>query len=125
MTAASHITGIDWLMIAAYFGILLAVGWWVARNRQDSATEYFLAGRNLGWWVIGASIFASNIGSEHIVGLAGSGATSGVAMAHYELHAWCLLVLAWVFVTFYMRSVVFTMPELLVRRFSDVSRCIE
>jgi len=61
-----------------------------------SATEYFLAGRNLGWWVIGASIFASNIGSEHIVGLAGSGAKDGVAMAHYELHAWCLLVLAWV-----------------------------
>ena len=75
-------------------------------------------GRNLGWWVIGASIFASNIGSEHIVGLAGSGATSGVAMAHYELHAWCLLVLAWVFVPFYMRSMVFTMPEFLERRFS-------
>jgi len=61
--------------------------------------------------VIGASIFASNIGSEHLVGLAGSGATSGVALAHYELHAWCLLVLGWVLVPFYMRSRVFTMPS--------------
>jgi SSS family solute:Na+ symporter len=74
--------------------------------------------------VIGASIFASNIGSEHIVGLAGSGAKDGVALAHYELHAWCLLILAWVFVPFYMRSQVFTMPEFLERRFSVGSRYI-
>src|SRR5262252_5772952 len=122
--ATSHITGLDWLMIALYFGILLCVAWWVIRKGKDSADDYFLAGRNLGWWVIGASIFASNIGSEHIVGLAGSGATSGVAMAHYELHAWCLLVLAWVFVPFYMRSMVFTMPEFLEKRFSTSSRYV-
>jgi Na+/proline symporter len=72
-------------MEAAYFGILLGVAWWVVRKNKDTAADYFLAGRNLGWWVIGASIFASNIGSEHIVGLAGSGAKDGVAMAHYEL----------------------------------------
>ena len=120
----SHITRIDWLAIALYFGILLGVAWWVVRKGKDSAADYFLAGRNLGWWIIGASIFASNIGSEHIVGLAGSGATSGVAMAHYELHAWCLLVLAWVFVPFYMRSMVFTMPEFLERRFNEKSRYI-
>ena len=96
----------------------------MVRRAKDSATDYFLAGRNLGWWVIGASIFASNIGSEHIVGLAGSGATSGVAMAHYELHAWCLLLLAWVFVPFYMRSMVFTMPEFLERRFNEKSRYV-
>jgi SSS family solute:Na+ symporter len=111
-------------MIALYFGILLCVAWWVIRRGKESADDYFLAGRNLGWWVIGASIFASNIGSEHIVGLAGSGATSGVAMAHYELHAWCLLVLAWVFVPFYMRSQVFTMPEFLERRFDERSRYV-
>ena len=122
--AVSHITELDWLMIAFYFGILLCVAWWVVRRAKNNATDYFLAGRNLGWWVIGASIFASNIGSEHIVGLAGSGATSGVAMAHYELHAWCLLVLAWVFVPFYMRSMVFTMPEFLERRFSEHSRYV-
>ena len=120
----SNLTGLDWLMIALYFSILLGVAWWVVRKAKDSAADYFLAGRNLGWWVIGASIFASNIGSEHIVGLAGSGATSGMAMAHYELHAWCLLVLAWVFVPFYMRSMVFTMPEFLERRFSVKSRYV-
>jgi solute:Na+ symporter, SSS family len=120
----TQITGIDWFVIAIYFGILLTVAWWVVKKGQDSAADYFLAGRNLGWWIIGASIFASNIGSEHVVGLAGAGATSGVALAHYELHAWCLLVLAWVFVPFYMRSMVFTMPEFLERRFSTSSRYV-
>jgi SSS family solute:Na+ symporter len=120
----SRLTQIDWLVIAGYFSILLCVAWWVVRRAKESTADYFLAGRNLGWWVIGASIFASNIGSEHVVGLAGSGATSGVAMAHYELHAWCLLILAWVFVPFYMRSMVFTMPEFLERRFSTNSRYV-
>ena len=120
----SNLTTIDWTVIALYFGILLCVAWWVVRKAKNTAADYFLAGRNLGWWIIGASIFASNIGSEHVVGLAGAGATSGVAMAHYELHAWCLLVLAWVFVPFYMRSMVFTMPEFLERRFSANSRYV-
>ena len=120
--AASTLAGIDWLAISVYFGLLLGVAWWVVRKSKDTAADYFLAGRNLGWWIIGASIFASNIGSEHIVGLAGSGAKDGVAMAHYELHAWCLLMLAWVFVPFYMRSQVFTMPEFLERRFCVKSR---
>ena len=120
----SHLTGLDWLVIAIYFSILLVVAWWVVRKGKDSAADYFLAGRNLSWWIIGASIFASNIGSEHVVGLAGAGATSGVALAHYELHAWCLLVLGWVFVPFYMRSMVFTMPEFLERRFSPASRYV-
>jgi SSS family solute:Na+ symporter len=123
-TASTQLTEIDWIVIAIYFAILLVVAWWVVRRGKDSAADYFLAGRNLGWWIIGASIFASNIGSEHIVGLAGAGATSGVALAHYELHAWCLLVLAWVFVPFYMRSMVFTMPEFLERRFSSSSRYV-
>jgi solute:Na+ symporter, SSS family len=116
--------GYDWLAIAVYFAILLGVAAWVIRKRQDTAADYFLAGRNLPWWIIGASIFASNIGSEHIVGLAGSGAQEGVALAHYELHAWCLLVLAWVFVPFYARSLVYTMPEFLERRFSVRSRYV-
>jgi SSS family solute:Na+ symporter len=115
---------LDWSFIGLYFGCLLGLSWWVIRQNQDTADDYFLAGRNLGWWIVGASIFASNIGSEHLVGLAGSGATDGVAMAHYELHAWCLLVLAWVFVPFYMRSRVFTMPEFLERRFSPANRWV-
>lgn len=117
-------TTLDWLIIAAYFALLLGLAWWVILRRKETADDYFLAGRNLGWFVVGASIFASNIGSEHLVGLAGSGATSGVALAHYELHAWCLLVLGWVFVPFYMRSRVFTMPEFLERRFSPASRWV-
>ena len=116
--------GLDWITLSLYFGLIIGVAWWVIRKRKDTATDYFLAGRNLSWWIIGASIFASNIGSEHIVGLAGTGATDGVAMAHYELHAWCLLVLAWVFVPFYARSLVFTMPEFLERRFSSHSRYV-
>src|SRR5512143_1093983 len=120
----SVIQPIDWIIIVGYFGIVLGLAWWVMRQRQRTTTDYFLAGRNLGWLIIGASIFASNIGAEHLVGLAGSGATDGVAMAHYELHAWCLLVLGWVMVPFYMRSKVFTMPEFLERRYSPTARTV-
>ena len=116
--------GLDWVIIALYFAMLLGVAWWVARRNRDTTDDYFLAGRNLGWFLVGASIFASNIGSEHVVGLAGAGATSGVALAHYELHAWCLLVLGWVFVPFYSRALVYTMPEFLGRRFSPTARWV-
>jgi SSS family solute:Na+ symporter len=122
--AGGSLTTLDWIAIAGYFGVLLCVAWWVITKSRDTADDYFLAGRNLGWFIVGASIFASNIGSEHVVGLAGSGATDGVAMAHYELHAWCLLVLGWIMVPFYMRSKVFTMPEFLERRFSPVARSV-
>jgi SSS family solute:Na+ symporter len=120
----STLNAIDWIIIAGYFLIILGLAWWVIKRRQDTTTDYFLAGRHLGWLIVGASIFASNIGSEHLVGLAGSGATDGVAMAHYELHAWCLLVLGWVMVPFYIRSKVFTMPEFLERRFSPTARTV-
>jgi SSS family solute:Na+ symporter len=122
--AGGSLTSLDWVAIVGYFGILLGVAWWVIKKSRDTADDYFLAGRNLGWFIVGASIFASNIGSEHLVGLAGSGATDGVAMAHYELHAWCLLVLGWIMVPFYARSKVFTMPEFLERRFSPVARSV-
>lgn len=117
-------TTLDWVAIGGYFAILLGLAWWVILKGKDTADDYFLAGRNLGWFVVGASIFASNIGSEHLVGLAGSGATSGVALAHYELHAWCLLVLGWVLIPFYVRSKVFTMPEFLEKRFSPTARWV-
>ncbi|MGD9634664.1 MAG: sodium:solute symporter [Pirellulales bacterium] len=115
---------LDWWVVGAYFALILGLAWWVILQAKDTATDYFLADRHLGWFVVGASIFASNIGSEHLVGLAGSGATSGVALAHYELHAWCLLVLGWVMIPFYIRSRVFTMPEFLERRFSPGSRTL-
>src|SRR5213083_1967023 len=117
-------SGLDWVFIGLYFLLLLGITWWVIRRGQDTAADYFLASRNLGWFIVGASIFASNIGSEHLVGLAGAGATSGVALAHYELHAWCLLVLGWVFVPFYSRALVYTMPEFLGRRFSPTARWV-
>jgi SSS family solute:Na+ symporter len=117
---------VDWLIILGYFVIVFGIAWWayLKEKQSQTTTEYFLAGRNLGWWVIGAAVFSSNIGSEHLVGLAGSGATDGVAMAHYELHAWCLLILAWIMVPFYMRSKVFTMPEFLEKRFSPINRTV-
>jgi len=114
---------IDWLVIVVYFGLLLGVVV-MATRRQQTSTDYFLAGRNVGFFAIGASIFASNIGSEHIVGLAGQGAATGLAMAHYELHAWIVVLLAWVFVPFYYQSGVFTMPEFLEKRFGPRPRWI-
>ncbi len=115
---------LDWVAIAGYFGIMLVIVWWVVLQKQRTSTDYFLAGRNMPWFVVGASIFASNIGSEHIVGLAGQGSTSGMGMAHWELHAWVVVMLAWVFVPFYYRSKVFTMPEFLERRFNSTCRWI-
>jgi len=122
-TAKSTLVGLDWAVIAVYFGIIAFIAWWAGRNQKDT-TDYFLAGRNAGWFVIGASIFTSNIGSEHIVGLAGQGASTGMAMAHWELHAWVLIMLAYVFVPFYYRSGVYTIPEFLEKRFNATARGI-
>jgi SSS family solute:Na+ symporter len=117
---------IDWSCIGLYFILVFGVAWWVSRREthvRDDPTGYFLAGRNTGWFVIGASLFASNIGSEHLVGLAGSGAATGVAMGHFEVAAaFCLLILGWIFVPFYLKSGVFTMPEFLERRYSKAAR---
>jgi SSS family solute:Na+ symporter len=115
---------IDWVVIGLYFIVIAGLAWWVIKQKTDTPDDYFLAGRHLGWLIVGTSIFASNIGSEHLVGLAGSGATDGVAMAHYELHAWCLLVLGWVMLPFFIRSKVFTMPEFLEKRFSPLARSV-
>lgn len=119
----STLNTLDWLVIGIYFALLLGVVI-VATRHQNTSTDYFLAGRNVGFFAIGASIFASNIGSEHIVGLAGQGASTGMAMAHYELHAWIVVLLAWVFVPFYYQSKVLTMPEFLEKRFGPRPRWI-
>lgn len=113
---------LDWTVVALYFVLLLGLAWWVMRQKQRSTADYFLASRHVGWFVIGASIFASNIGSEHLVGLAGAGAKTGVVLGHYELHSWLILLLGWVFVPFYLRSGVFTMPEFLERRYAPNAR---
>ena len=114
--------GLDWFVLGLYFAILIGVAIWVALQRNKNTEDYFLAGRNVGWFVIGASIFASNIGSEHVVGLAGTGFSSGTPLAHYELHAWIVLLLGWLFLPFYIRSGAFTMPEFLEKRFDNRSR---
>lgn len=97
---------------------------WVFKQKQKSSGDFFLAGRDATWLAIGASIFASNIGSEHLIGLAGAGASSGMAMAHWEIQGWMILILGWVFVPFYSRSMVLTMPEFLERRYNKESRTI-
>lgn len=118
----SVLEGLDWFVLAIYFLALIFVAVWVALQKNKNTEDYFLAGRNVGWFVIGASIFASNIGSEHVVGLAGTGFESGTPMAHYELHAWIVLLLGWLFLPFYIRSGAFTMPEFLEKRFDSKSR---
>jgi SSS family solute:Na+ symporter len=115
---------LDWIAIALYFLVLAAIAIWVIRKKENNTEDYFLAGRNVGWFVIGASIFASNIGSEHVVGLAGAGAGNRLPMLIYEIHAWIVLALGWIFLPFYQRSGVFTMPEFLEKRFDHRSRWI-
>ena len=115
---------LDWIVIALFFVALVGIIVWVMRQKQNNAADYFLGGKDATWIAIGASIFASNIGSEHLIGLAGAGASSGMAMAHWEIQGWMILILGWVFVPFYSRSMVYTMPEFLEKRYNSQSRTI-
>jgi solute:Na+ symporter, SSS family len=124
--AVPLLAALDWVVIAIYFALVFTIAFTaatIARTTRKTAAGYFLAGRNVGWFIIGASLFASNIGSEHLVGLAGAGASSGVALGQYEIQAsLVLLLLGWLFVPFYLRSNVYTMPEFLERRYSPAAR---
>lgn len=115
---------LDWLVLGLFALVLIGIIIWVSRMKEDTSSDYFLAGRDATWLAIGASIFASNIGSEHLVGLAGAGASTGMAMAHWEMHGWLILILGWVFVPFYARSGVSTMPEFLERRYNKTARSL-
>ncbi|MEI6140253.1 MAG: sodium:solute symporter [Mariniphaga sp.] len=110
---------LDWSIVVFFLFGLLIVVWWVLKHKKDNTSDYFLSGRSETWLAVGAAIFAANIGSEHLVGLAGAGAESGMAMAHWEMQGWMILVLGWVFVPFYAHSKVFTMPEFLLKRFNS------
>ena len=112
----------DWLVVAGFIIVMLAVVVYAMRTKARSGQDYFLSGRDSNWVQIGTSIFSSNIGSEHLVGLAGAGFATGMAMAHWEIQSWLILVLGWVFVPLYARMKVFTMPEFLELRFSRGSR---
>lgn len=114
----------DWIVMGLFTCALIGIIVWVTREKEESSDDYFLAGRGAGWIAIGASIFASNIGSEHLIGLAGAGASSGMAMAHWEIQGWMILILGWAFVPFYSRSMVLTMPEFLEKRYNPQSRTI-
>lgn len=115
---------LDWIVLGLFCLALIGIIVWVVRQKSETSTDYFLAGRDATWLAIGSSIFASNIGSEHLVGLAGAGASSGMAMAHWEMHGWIILILGWFFVPFYARSGVFTMPEFLEKRYNKGSRSV-
>src|SRR2546428_8722189 len=115
----SNLHAYDVLFIAVYFIILFGIAWWAALREKNVSSDYFLASRDVAWFAVGASLFASNIGSEHLVGLAGSGAASGLAVGHFEwLACLILLLLGWLFVSDYLRSGVYPMPEFLERRFN-------
>lgn len=109
---------LDWIILVLFLAGLFGVVLWVLKHKKDDTSDYFLSGRSETWLAVGAAIFAANIGSEHLVGLAGAGAESGMAMAHWEMQGWMILVLGWVFVPFYAHSKVFTMPEFLMKRFN-------
>jgi len=115
---------LDWIVLGLFCLGLIAIIVWVTKKKSETSTDYFLAGRDATWLAIGSSIFASNIGSEHLVGLAGAGASSGMAMAHWEMHGWIILILGWFFVPFYARSGVFTMPEFLEKRYNKGARSV-
>src|SRR6202171_4030926 len=112
---------VDLVIIGVYFALVFSIGLYFA-TRERTSEDYFLAGRNIGWFFIGASLFVSNISTEHFIGLSGTGASSGLAVGHFEwLACLILLILGWVFVPFYLRTNVFTMPEFLERRFNRQS----
>ncbi len=117
-----RLVAIDYAVLAAYFAIVFAIGFYHTRRGRSSA-DYFLAGRDVAWWAIGASLFSSNIGSEHFIGLAGTGAASGMAVGHFEwMASLMVLMLGWIFVPFYLRSNVYTMPEFLELRYNRACR---
>ena len=115
-------SALDWVVVGLYFVVNTAICIWCALQKEKDTTDYFLASRSAGWFLIGSSIFASNIGAEHLIGLAGSGADSGMAFAHWELDSYLVLVLGWVFAPFYLRAKIFTTPEFLEKRYTPGTR---
>lgn len=111
-------TQIDAFVLLAYLIIVLSLGFYYSKRNDESYSDYFLAGRNIGWLTVGMSIFATNISSEHFIGLAGAGATRGLAVGQFELMAiFTLIFLGWVLAPIYFKSNVVTVPEFLEKRF--------
>ncbi|XP_023145515.2 sodium/myo-inositol cotransporter-like [Amphiprion ocellaris] len=119
MATGATMEAADIVVVAVYFVLVLAVGFLVMwKANRSTVSGYFLAGRSMNWAAVGASLFVSNIGSEHFIGLAGSGAASGYSVAAWEFNALLLLqLLGWVFIPIYIQSGVYTMPEYLSKRY--------
>jgi SSS family solute:Na+ symporter len=122
--AGTVFNGLDVAVIIAFALGMLAIIWFSMRKKAESGKDYFLSSRDANWLQIGSSIFSSNIGSEHLVGLAGAGFVTGMAMAHWEMQGWVILILGWAFVPLYDRMKIFTMPEFLELRFNRGCRSI-
>ena len=118
LTKTKIMATLDWIILLGFLVALFFIVGYVLKRKKEDTSDYFLSGRSETWIAVGAAIFAANIGSEHLVGLAGAGAESGLAMAHWEMQGWMILILGWVFVPFYSFSKVFTMPEFLMKRFT-------
>ena len=114
---------LDGLILIVYLIVILSVGFYSSRKKEKNFSDYFLSGKNVGWFAIGLSIFATNISSEHFIGLAGSGATRGLAVAQFELMAiFILILLGWFIAPIYLKSGAATVPEIIEKRFDARSR---
>ncbi|HUW20747.1 MAG TPA: sodium/solute symporter [Sedimentisphaerales bacterium] len=121
--AKMAISGLDLGVIIAYLLGIMIIGIWVGFRRHASSQQYFLAGKSLGWFSIGAALFASNISTIHLVGLAAAGADVGMVMGNFEwMASFCLIILGLVFAPFYFKSRISTLPEFLEKRYSPQAR---
>ncbi|ETN94189.1 solute:Na+ symporter, SSS family [Zhouia amylolytica] len=118
-------SAIDIVVIILYLALILFVGLWYSRRSKNTSEGYFLAGKSLTWSVIGASLFASNISTVHLVGLAESGFVDGIVWGNFEwFSAFELIILAFIFVPFYLRTKITTLPEFLEKRYDSRSRVL-
>lgn len=121
----NSISTIDLLVIVLYLLSIVFVGLWYSRRRRQTSNDYFLAGKSLTWAIIGASLFASNISTVHLVGLAESGFIDGIVWGNFEwFSVFELIILAFVFIPFYIRTKITTLPEFLEKRYDARSRVV-
>jgi SSS family solute:Na+ symporter len=119
-----HIS-LDLVLFLAYIAFTLALGFWVARKRTTSAEDYFLAADRLPWYAIGGSIIAANISTEHFIGMVGAAYAAGLVLAQWEWGNWLTFsALIWIFLPYYLRGGIYTMPEFLERRYNRACRYI-
>lgn len=114
---------LDLIVFGTYFVVLCGIGFWVGRGKKQSSDEYFLAGRNLPWYVVGGSFIASNISAEHFIGMVGAAYVYGIVVSLSEWrNLWTFSLLIWFFIPFLLATRVFTIPEFLEKRFNLVLR---